>query len=187
MTDWTTSQAEDIAASLVTALDDPAFTTANVLAGAKNLFLNQCGPRIIVAARGGPLEPVDNPGHGTYEGKKARIIAHRTCLYHVYCHGATDGQTEEILHAAIRVLRNTYLTAATFGREEWLQGDPGDDAFNLDGTAVRLEISLRIPVYDVHRTLTPLTASPKFQNTDLWGASEEDVSCNPSEEEEEDP
>jgi hypothetical protein len=182
LADWSTSSAEDIAAAMVTDLNDPLLTSANVLAGAKNLFLNQCGPRIIVVPRGGPLETPDNPGHGKYADTKARIIAHRVVQYHVYCHGVNGGQAEQLLHQVIRVLRNRYLTAAVFGQEEWIQGDPETDAFNLDGQVVRLAVTLRYAVYDIARPLTALTASPKFQNTDLWGANEEDVSCNPPEE-----
>ncbi len=179
-----TSTVEDIVAALITGLADPALTDQTVLAHARNLHSNISPPRVTVVPAGGPIESPDNPGHGKLEdGTRARILLHRRSTYHVYCEGQTDGQTETLLHNVLRVLRNKYLTGAIFGKETWLTGDPNVDGYVMEGTAVWFEMTLVIPVYDIHRTLKTLTGTPKFQGTDLWGPNEEDVSCNPPAEE----
>lgn len=174
------STVEDIVSELVTGLDDPALTFANVLAQARNLHSNVSPPRVTVVPIGGPILTPDNPGHGKLaDGTRARILLHRRSKYEVYCEGRTDDETETLLHNVLRVLRNKYLTGAIFGTEEWLTGDANTDGYVLEGTAVKFDMTLVIPVYDIHRTLKLLTATPKFQGTDLWGDNEEDVSCNP--------
>lgn len=172
------SQAEDIAAKLIIDLDDPALTSANVVAGAKKLFLNQATPRIVVCPVGGPVIAPDNPGHQVQpDGTKSKILLHRQCQYRVYCMGQSEDQTEIMLHQVLRVLRNRYLTGLQNVSEEWQLEDANNDAFTFDGSCVIVKFSLTIPVRDAARTLTLLEADPPILGEDLWGENETDVTC----------
>ena len=173
-----TSSAEDLKASLIAGLADPAITAANVLLDRKELDRNHAAPKIHIVMLGGPITTTEKIGHGKIDpNKRARIVRHRNVKYEIYLHGQNQDQAEQMLHNVVRVLHNLYLTSGEFGEETWLDQQEGEDSHVKHGAMVMFPYSLIFPVYDTHRTLTLLTADPPIAHEGEWGTNQESVDC----------